>query len=210
MSDQEKTLKELLGEGLALRSLNIEKLGIATDIPMRYLEALFQGDYKKLPPAPYVRSYLIKIAEVMGIEHALLWNAYKREYPVRTSGTQDRLPDNRFAMRRIGRGTVILAIIIVSVIAYGAVRMNEVMGTPTIDIVSPMNNTVVNEAAIRINGEVSAQDKLTINNEEIIVGEGGVFEKELTLQPGMNTIEFKVKRLLGKEVRVVRQVIYQP
>ena len=210
MAEQEKTLKDLLGEALALRNLNIEKLVIATDIPERYLQALLHGDYKKLPPAPYVRSYLMKIAEVTNAESAILWNAYKREYPIKTSGIQDRLPNNRFAMRSFRKGTILLAILIVAVVGYGVIRIDDFLGAPTIDIVNPVNNAVVNSAAIKVTGEINPRDKLIINNEEILVEEHGGFEKQFTLQPGVNTIEFKVKRLLGKETRVIRQVIYQP
>lgn len=210
MPEQEKSLKDLLGEVLAVRNLNLEKLVVATDIPERYLQALLQGEYKKLPPAPYVRSYLMKIAEVANMESTILWNAYKREYPARTSGLQDKLPNNQFKMRSFPRGLAVLAIVIVVVVAYGVLRIDDFLGTPTIEIGSPVNNEVVNVGVVRVQGEINPQDKLTINNEEILVEEDGQFEKELTLQPGVNTIEVIAKRLLGKETKVVRQVIYQP
>ena len=85
------------------------------------------------------------------------------------------------------------------------------MGTPQIQISSPAaDNLIVNSPSIKLSGEVNSRDKLTVNGEEILVGENGHFEKDFSLQPGINTIEFRVKRFLGKETAVVRQVIYQP
>jgi len=36
------------------------------------------------------------------------------------------------------------------------------------------------------------------------------FGNDFALQPGLNTVEFKAKRLLGKEVTIIKQIIYQP
>ena len=38
----------------------------------------------------------------------------------------------------------------------------------------------------------------------------GKFLKDYNLQPGTNEIEIKAKRFLGKEIKVVREIIYQP
>ena len=85
------------------------------------------------------------------------------------------------------------------------------LGIPEIKINRPANSgEITNEQFIKINGTVSDFfDKLTINNEEIPVEKNGEFKKEYQLQSGVNKIEFKVKRFLGKEIKVEREIIYQ-
>ena len=51
---------------------------------------------------------------------------------------------------------------------------------------------------------------MTINGNEIFIEDGGKFSKDYNLQPGINEIEIKAKRFLGKEIKVVKEVIYQP
>ena len=67
-NNQFKTLGEIIIEALKLRNLNAGKLSELTDIPMNYLIALSNDDLTGLPSAPYVRGYLVKIADVLKID----------------------------------------------------------------------------------------------------------------------------------------------
>ena len=196
--------------------MDAKKLSELTDIPVHYLAALSDGDFTKLPAVPYVRGYLIKVAEALRVNADLLLRAYKQEVSFRalkTSGSADKLPSNRFALETPSRKRtfIIIGIILVLVVVYFIWQIDDFLGTPQIQIFSPAaDNFIVNSPAIKLSGEVNSKDKLTVNNEEILVEKSGQFQKDFSLQPGINTIEFKTKRFLGKEVKVIRQVIYQP
>ncbi|MEE8131768.1 MAG: helix-turn-helix domain-containing protein [Candidatus Paceibacterota bacterium] len=209
-NEQPKNLTEIFHEALEFRGLNIEKLSELTNIPEMYLIALHDADFKKLPAAPYVRGYLMKIAEVLRIDGEVLWQTYKNEN-IKTSGAKDKLPSNRFLIKPFKKRMLIFGFVAILVIIYLVWQIDNLLGIPKIEITNPAFPTViVNESNLKLSGETDIQNKLTINNEEIFVGEDGRFEKEIYLQPGINTIEFKIKKLLGKEVKVVRQIIYQP
>ena len=66
------------------------------------------------------------------------------------------------------------------------------------------------ETPFQITGQLEQRDKLMINNEEIFIDPTGQFSKEYNLQPGLNIIEFKAKRLLGREVIVTKRILYEP
>lgn len=215
INDQSKNLSELITETLELRNLDVKKLSELTDIPTYYLTALIDGELSKLPAAPYIRGYLIKIAEILRIDSDVFLRAYKQEIslrPLKTSGPEDKLPFNRYALKPLHRKTaIIVGIILLLAIAYFFWRIDDFLGTPQIEIISPASdNFIVNIPSIKLLGRVELRDKLTINNEEILADKTGYFEKDFPLQVGINTIEFKIKRFLGKEVKVLRQVIYQP
>ena len=63
---------------------------------------------------------------------------------------------------------------------------------------------------ITVSGNVEVRDTLTLNGEVIYPNEEGFFEKRVQLEPGLNTLEFKVKRYLGQESSLIKQVFYQP
>lgn len=215
INDQSKNLSELITETLELRNLDVKKLSELTDIPTYYLTALIDGELSKLPAAPYIRGYLIKIAEILRIDSDVFLRAYKQEIslrPLKTSGPEDKLPFNRYALKPLHRKTaIIVGIILLLTIAYFVWRVDDFLGTPQIEIISPASdNLIVNIPSIKLLGRVELRDKLTINNEEILAEKNGQFEKEIPLQVGINTVEFKIKRFLGKEVKVLRQIIYQP
>ncbi len=206
----QKNLTEIFHEALELRNLDIEKLAELTDVPEMYLTALYGSDFEKLPAAPYVRGYLMKIAEVLGIDGKALWQTYKNE-SIKTSGVKDKMPSNRFVIKPLKKRMLIFGTAAILVVIYFVWQIDNLLGMPKIDIVSPAFPTViVSEPDFNLRGKVDGRDKLTINNEEIFIGKDGWFEKEISFQPGVNTVEFKAKRLLGREVKVVRQIIYQP
>lgn len=214
-NNQSKTLGELITEALELRNLSVEKLSELIDIPAYYLIALKNDDLDKLPSAPYIRGYLIKIAEILKIDINLILTAYKREIslrPLKTSGSSDKLPFNRFSFGHlVGKNIVIAGIILILISIYLIWRTSDFLGTPKIEIINPSaDNFIINNNTIKLSGKVSAEDKLIVNGEEILIEENGGFEKDFSLQSGINTFEFKVKRFLGKEIKIIRQVIYQP
>lgn len=211
-----KTLKEIFNEALQLRNLDVKKLSESTDIPIHYLSAIASGDIKKLPANPYVRGYLIKIADTLKIEREPILEAYKQElsfWPAKSSGAEDKLPQNRFALKNRKKITVIsiLALTILSILIFLAFQFSAFLGNPQMEIINPKeNNSISENQTIILTGIINPQDKLTINNEEVLAKNDGSFEKEFVLQPGPNAVEFKIKRFLGKEIRVTKIITYQP
>jgi hypothetical protein len=209
-----KNLANLLNEAVELRNLNIEKLSELTDIPVHYLAALTNNDFSKLPPTPYLRGYLVKIAEALRIDANLFLKAYKEETALKTlkvSGVSDKLPTNRFLLKTSRKKRIfIVGTIFVLIAGLFILKADDFLGAPKIEIISPAaDNLIVRDSSFKLLGRIGKKDKLAINGEEIATNESGYFEKDFSLQPGINTVEFKVKRFLGKETKIIRQVIYQ-
>ena len=208
--EERTTVKELLEESMREKKVSIARLAELTDIPERYIVLFLDDEQKGLPPAPYVRGYLIKIAGALGLEGQQLWQAYKKQQELKTSGMGDRLPANRFAFKRVNRKKIgaIIAIVVLLIVATIIVKKN--IGGAAIDIQNPIEDSVVvYESAIDLPGKINPGEYLTINNEDIAIDRNGYFEKNISLEPGINSVEFKVKRLLGKESITVKQIIYQ-
>ncbi len=216
INNEFKSLKEIFNEALELRSLDVKKLSEMTDIPVHYLSAFSSGDPRKLPASPYVRGYLTKIADILKVDGNSLLEAYKQEillWPAKSSGPEDKLPLNRFALKSKRKIAIIGASIagIMVILIFLAFQFSGFLGNPKIEITNPVeNNIVVNSPIIKLAGITNPQDKLTINNEEVLAKSDGRFEKDFSLQSGPNAVEFKVKRFLGKEITVTKIITYQP
>ncbi len=210
MTEQPKKIKDFFEEILSLRNLNLEKLANLTNIPKNYLAAFCEGDFKKLPPMPYARGYLMKIAEVLEVDGEELWKIYRNEISSQIK-VPDRLPINRFAGRSFGKKLIVIGIIFIFAIIYLILRADDFLGVPKIEIGVPDGEKIaVYEPVIKLSGRVNNfRDKLTVGGEEVFISEDGRFEKEYWLRPGINEIEFKVKRFLGKETIIIKEIIYQ-
>ena len=210
-NENKKNLSEFLTEAMSSRGFNVQKLSEATNISEKYIINLIDENFSKLPPSPYVRGYLIKIAEVLEIENQQLLELFKEGNSIKR-GHIDYLPYNRFAIKPFNKKKVVIGIVLLFVIIYFIWRINDLVGIPEIKIIFPTEETsIVNESIINLKGEIKNQfDKLTINGNEIFVEDNGKFSKDYNLQPGINEIEIKAKRFLGKEIKVIKKVIYQP
>lgn len=212
MAEEAKTIKDALNDALPVKGLTPERLAELADIPEYYLRAIYNGNYKELPPEPYVRGYIMRIAQVLDIDGESLWSVYKKTLDLKTSGETDKLPSNRFAIKakKISRKGWIIAVIAVLILGLVGFEASKYFGASSIDITNPpVDNFITSDTIIILRGKIDPQDKLTIKEEDVSADENGYFEKEWSLNPGPNLLEFKVKRLLGREVKIERQIIYQ-
>ena len=197
---------------MPIKGLTPEKLAEIADVPEHYMRALYGEDYKNLPPEPYVRGYIMRIANALEIDGEALWNVYKNTLSLKTSGDKDKLPINRFAFKdkKIGKKKIIIAAIAVLILIFAGFKASKYFGTSSLDISNPpFDNYTTNDPNIYLRGKIDSQDNLTINGENVSVDSSGYFEKQWALNPGPNMLEFKVKRLLGKTVTIDRQIILQ-
>lgn len=206
-----KDLKTLLNDALELKNVNQEKLAELTGISERYLWAIQNLEIDKLPAAPYIRGYLKKISEVLHLSHDELWEVYKKELEQKTSGQYDTLPANRFAIRHLSRRELFFLGVGILMVIYIALNIPGLIGKPALTITNPtVPNFTIFENSLTLTGYLNQKDKLTINGEEIFVAKTGEFSKEYPLQPGLNKIEFRAKRFLGRETTIIKEIIYQP
>ncbi|MDP1689226.1 MAG: helix-turn-helix domain-containing protein [bacterium] len=207
----DKDFKTLFNELLHNYGMGLSKLAEITAIPERYLEAMRAGNETALPPEPYVRGYLVKIIALTGGNLDEIMAAYKREGIKKTSGPADRLPSNRFSLHKISKGKVFLAIVILLLIVYSIIRFNIILGNPKLILNIPEESQVYTTiSTILLKGEINPGDKLTINGENIVIESNGSFATTWPLTQGVNNLEIRAKRFLGKEEVVTRRVIYTP
>lgn len=204
------SLKDLLREHIELKGFTPKKISETTGIPERYVEALLTGNDKVLPPAAYVHGYLAKLAEVLNFDKETMWRLYQKEAALYSSGPLDRLPSNRFAVRTFGKKWLIAGLVLVFLLAYLLTNVYQMLSVPELEIINPaMESIITPSGSITLEGKTDPSYTLTVNGAEVYVNKDGQFEKKFQLQPGLNTVEFRVKRFLGKENLAVRQIIYQ-
>jgi cytoskeletal protein RodZ len=211
-NSMDKSLRDTLRDEMQAKGTTPEKIARETAVPERYLTALLEGHIEKLPPAPYVRGYLLKIATMLNLDGNALWETFTAEAALKSSGPDDVLPKNRFVIERVSRNWYALGGIVLLLLLYLGFNANRLLGTSELTITSPSVETLVTTAStITLLGKVNPDAKLTIDGESVTAdATTGRFEKEYPLRTGLNAITFEAKTLLGKTVTEIRQVIYQP
>lgn len=206
-SEAHYNITTLLQEAMEAKGLDAGKLADLTDVPQRFISSLISGDFNDLPSEPYIRGYLFKIAGVLEADPNFLWRSFRQSAEIRSSGSRDILPANRFGLKKVSSKKIWILLAALVLVGFLGFRINSILGKPTLDVSLP---EVTANQIVNVTGQVNPGDTLTLNNEVIYSDKSGRFEKEIQLEPGLNTLEFKVKRYLGRETKTVRQVLYKP
>lgn len=194
-----------------MKGLTLDKLSQMTGISERSLALILEEQFDKLPPAPYIRGYLLKIAETLNLDGQRLWQEYlKNNSEIRRSGKEDLLPSNRFAIQKVNRKVVAVSAAVLFILVYGISRLPFLFGQPELKITNLTESpTIVQDANFTVHGIINPADELRVNGEAVYPDKDGNFQKNILLQSGFNNIIFQTKKLLGKTYTVTKQIFYQ-
>ncbi len=211
MSEQEKNFANILIEAINMKSTSVEKLSQATGVPENVISLFINEKFDKLPAAPYVHGYLLKISGVLGLDGEKVWKEYlSTRDEIRKSGAEDILPPNRFAIPKVNKKIAGVIIGIVLILIYAAFRLPSIVGTPLISFTNlPSDITVTKDQNFTIQGTLKNGDTLSMNGEGLTVDKNGAFEKAIVLNPGFNTFKFEATKILGKTFSATKQVYFQ-
>ena len=197
-------------EKLKAKGLTLKKLSDMSGIPLKHLQSLSTGSYADLPPAPYLRGYLLALGPILNFDGAAAWEHFRAASAPIESGRRDALPVNRFASR-ISKTPFVLVIAAVLLLGYVGFRFASIFGQPVIhvdDPTAPLVHTTVDSLLLR--GRLENGDALFLNGETVALQEGGAWQRTVSLEPGLNIFQLSAKKFLGGETQVLRQVVYEP
>lgn len=205
----DRRLSETLIEAMKVKGLTTPKLAEATGVAERIIELLLTERFEELPAAPYVRGYLMKIAETLGTDGEMLWDAYgKYHREIRRAGQMDVLPANRFALPRVSRKFLLGGVVALVIIGFVVSRFFFGRQTFVFEVNIPEALVVATSTYI-LEGNVRAGDQLTVNGVTITLQSDGTFTHEWNLVDGFNTLRFSVIRPLEGEREFVKQIFYE-
>lgn len=210
MEENTRKLSSILAEAMQAKNISFEKLAALSNVSERFLEPLLQDDYAHLPASPYLRGYILKISQVLGLEGEKIWETYFKESPVvRKSGGTDELPKNRFEKAKIDRRYIAGAILGLVFIVYVGWKIQSYFSVPNLELQDFTENMVTEKSPYELSGVIDPKNQLFINGEQIYPDETGKFEKTVELQPGFNALSFKIKKFLGSEYIIEKQIYFK-
>ncbi|MEK7212115.1 MAG: helix-turn-helix domain-containing protein [Patescibacteria group bacterium] len=203
----DKDFSTLFNDKIRECGLTLRRVSELSGIAMDHLENLSRGEYGNLPPAPYLRGYLSRLAHILEFDTEEWWSVLEESAGLKKSGERDRLPENRFALRPTRRYGWIIAVIVIVAIYVGW-RLPQILGRPELQIYYPAEPAItVEEETITISGRAVGSDAVYINSEQVRLNPDGSWEKRVALTPAVNMIEISAKKFLGGETKVIKQVI---
>ncbi len=207
MEFEEKNPSILVGNAMRTKGMSVEKLAQVTGISDRFIQSIVDEDLKKLPSSPYVHGYILKIADALGLDGEELWKEFfAQNKEIKRSGALDELPGNRFVLKSINKKWVVGIVILIVVAGFVFWRAQSHFGEPELSLENFKDEMIVEDKIFPLKGKIDPRDQLFINEETIYPNEEGLFEKTLSLEHGFNTITFKIKKFLGEEYIIKKQI----
>lgn len=100
-------------------------------------------------------------------------------------------------------------LIVGGVIGYLAIQVKHIVEPPSLAIYAPDDGMITNDPLIRVQGKTEREVQVQINGKNIMNSENGIFDEEITLSEGVNTLIFSAKRKHGKVTTETKHIIYK-
>ena len=206
------SLEEVVKEAALKKNLTIKKLAELNDIQERYLIAILDLDENSVPPPPFIRGYLKKLAESLDLDGNELWRLYKKEAGLGShAGAIDELPQNRYSASGANKKWLLYSLPAIIIFLYLTWNIKSLLSAPEINITYPnVDELIVSQPNFNITGSLDPNYKLTINDKNVLVDSDGRFNFGIDLKTGLNLVDIKAKKFLGKETKVQKRLIYEP
>ena len=197
-----KTIGEIIHASRVDRSLSEQQLSGLTRIDVKYIQALEENDFQKLPSATFTKGFVRNLAQALG-KNPDEWVALlRRDYQAATiSTTPLSLPRRRakFSLASLFQSQMALLLLgsLVFVIYLGF-QYRAVITPPALEVINPLKDAVT-ISPITIEGKTASGTTITINDDlKITPDSSGYFAAKLNFSPGQNEVKVSVTNRFGR------------
>lgn len=206
VSEQLKTIRNKLG-------LSLEQVAEQTKISQRYIEALEEGDYHKVPDGIYTLNFLREYAQYLGLDHKKIISGFQTEKRVFRSDEKNNLfsrqvvTSNKMVIVPSLIKNILWGLLLFGCLIYIIVLLNNVFKAPVLKVLTPIDNLTTMEPNVLVSGYSEPETEVRVNEKPVIVSEEGEFSLIIELQPGVNTIAIVAKKGSKQPSKVVKEVL---
>ncbi len=183
-------------------------------IQEKYLKALEDGDFHRIPSIGYGRQYLKTYAHYLNLEPKPLLEQFAKQYhytqqreavvrPQQKKRKEFSLVSHKLTLRRFAG----VAVIVLLGVGYLSFSLAQSLQPPKLTVESPEENLITHDRQVEVRGVTDSEAQVTVNNQEVISDSQGNFSFTLEMQPGVQFIRIRSAKKHGlvneQELRVL-------
>lgn len=208
-----KTAGELIKEVRLRENISQKELGEMTHIKTSFIEAIENSQWDKLPEEAVVIGFVKSISHFLEIDETTLVALLKREYkPINIIIKQKKVKDinRRFIWGpRLTFASVVIIILII-VLGYLGLQYKNFNSPPKLIVVTPVENQIVKNNPLTINGSTDTDATVEVNSQPIVVEDDGKFTAQINVSENTKVVKVTAKSRSGKETVISRTIKFQP
>ncbi len=187
-----KTKRESLGKSL-------ESVSEDTKIQIRFLKYIENNDFSKFDSDVFLTGFIKIYAQYLDLDSTKILALFRRSKPTvkKIDSKTKSKPLFKFKKSFLTPKFFIslsVTIFLLLVIGYIGIQIYNFQSPPKLQITQPLNDQTTTSQYLTVKGKTDSDSSLDINNSPVKVNQDGTFEKEITLNEGINIITVKVRK----------------
>ena len=207
-----KTVGEILKKARTEKNLTFEDIEAKIRIRKKYLQALEENSWKKLPSLAYIKGFLKNYSNFLSLNPDEMLAVFRRQYQY--DEKDDVVPEGISAplnepLVRLTPQTVFFGLGIFFVLIFFVnlfFQYRAIVSPPNLNVESPLEGARLTSVSLDVKGTTDRDAVIKINNKQITVGDSGAFTENFNLQPGSNTLIIESTSKHGKKRTITRTV----
>jgi len=210
-----KTVGSIVREARLQKGYTIETVERDTKIRAKFLAAIEDDDFRRLPTITYAKGFVKNYSEYLGLDSKKVLAFFRRQtYETPKSSLLPRgmtEPLNTPFLRLTPGRFLAFVLIFLGMIflSYFGFQYRTLTQPPPLSIESPRNHAISAERRIDVLGHTDADATVTVNGVSVLVRDDGKFFESVMLEQGVNAITVIATSRIGKTRTEVVEVGYQ-
>lgn len=207
-----RTIGEILRKARLEKKLTLEDIERNLRIRKKYLSALEENAWDKLPALPYIKGFLRNYSAHLGLLPEEMVAIFRRQF--RQQEKAGLLPEGIIdplnkPLLNITPQTATAFIVIASIVlffSYLFLQYKAYVSPPNLTLIKPQEGEVIASETVQVVGQTDSDAVVSINNQKIALSQNGEFSTNLSLAPGVNTISIEATSKHGKKRTTTRTI----
>lgn len=194
-----KTIGEIIRTSRLDHGLTLDGLSKTTRIDVRYIQALEENDFSKLPSATFTKGFVRNLAQALSKDPGEWVALLRRDYQAGSHESVISPHRKKISLGNIFQSqALILFLGAVVFVGYLGFQYRAVLTPPSLEVSSPAKNAVI-VSPVTIEGKTDSGTTVTINDGlKIIPDSSGRFLTKLNLSPGSAEIKVGVSNRFSR------------
>jgi len=212
---QNEQVAELLKSTRLNKKIPLEIISEKLKINLKYLKHIEEGSFEKLPSGVYGKNFLKEYSAFLGFDPDEILQLFNEELEKKSQKNRKnifsrKIPNAHYfiTIPKIIKNSLI-ALIVLIIISYLALSINNLISPPSLIIINPPTDTTINTHSFIITGQTDIEANVSINNENVLINQNGFFEKETYLKEGINNIQIIAQKKYSKKNIITRKILVE-
>ncbi len=195
------------------RCITLDDIASATHIQKKYLSAIEQGNFRKLPTSRTFRlAYIREYAHLVGLPTEACLDQFTREGGLEGIALIHPHQTIKYSSFTSLATMLRLGLVAGGVLLFGVYLTGQIIRIvrpPQLVLYAPLEGEVISQLNTIIQGQTEPESTLTINGQAAMVNNHGEFETKIDLAHGVNTITVEATKKHGKISTITRHLVVQ-